>query len=308
MRTAWLAFVTVILLAGPSGGLAAGPYSPVLTINGNVITQHDVEQRILLLEALGAQGDVDELAMTQLTEDQLKIDAAESLGLELPEDAILAGVEEFGAARGMTLDDVFNILDERGIDRQAMNDFVESGLVWREIIGARFRDRATPTEEEVDAALAAARNRLVDVYYLGEIALPYEERGESATIELATQLAEELRQGANFEAAARQFSRSSSARNGGAIDPVPAASMPPAMRARIEGLEPGQNTGPVPISGGLAIIKLIDVKKERPQEDPTVTEFDRREAIRLQLFSERIEAYGEGYLQELEADALIQRP
>ena len=69
-------------------------------------------------------------------------------------------------------------------------------------------------------------------------------------------------------------------------------------------LRPGQVTRPVPISGGLAILKLVSIRQERPDPadaaDPAV-----RDALRQRLFTERITSFGQGYLQELLGDALI---
>ena len=69
-------------------------------------------------------------------------------------------------------------------------------------------------------------------------------------------------------------------------------------------LRPGQVTRPVPISGGLAIIKLASVNQVRPEPvdaaDPAV-----REELRQRLFGERMQSFGQGYLQELLGDAII---
>ena len=69
-------------------------------------------------------------------------------------------------------------------------------------------------------------------------------------------------------------------------------------------LSPGQVAPPIPISGGVAIIKLVSIRQEAPEPadaaDPEV-----RNALREQLFTERITAFGQGYLQELLGDALI---
>ena len=93
--------------------------------------------------------------------------------IELPEGAIEAGIGEFASARGLDLADVERVLDARGIDQQTMNDFVEAGLLWREVVGTRFRARAMPTEADLDAALELEANRPVEMLTLAEIALPY---------------------------------------------------------------------------------------------------------------------------------------
>ncbi len=294
------------VLAAPAQVAAQNPYSPALTVNNSAITHYDIAQRIRLLEALGARGEVDELAVEQLTEDRLRIQAAEALGIELPEGAVVAGIEEFAAARGLSFDDVISTLAARDIDRQTMDDFVIAGLLWREVLQNRFRARAVPSEEELDAALTDARDAPVEVVQMREIALPFEERGEAETTALAERLRRELAQGASFAELARNYSRSGTAARGGLLDPVPATRLPSAIRAQILLLEPGGVAGPVPISGGLALLRLDSIRQvPRGTAEAAVPDEELRNQLREELFSQRIASFGQGYLQELLRDALI---
>jgi peptidyl-prolyl cis-trans isomerase SurA len=295
--------LALVLLAGPA--VAQNQYAPALMVNQGVITHYDIEQRIKLLDALGASGDLRELAVQQLTEDRVKVQAAEELEIELPEGAIEAGLGEFATNRGLTVEDVERVLEARGIDRQTMNDFVESGLLWREVVVTRFRARAMPTEADLDAALEMRATTPQEMLALAEIAIPFAEYGEAEAVALADRIYRELRGGADFAAMAQRYSRSSSAQNGGRLEPVPATNLPPAFRSQVLLLSPGQVTRPVPISGGIAIIKLLSIREVRPEAavaDPTPEE---REQLRQQLFTERITSFGQGYLQELLGDALI---
>jgi peptidyl-prolyl cis-trans isomerase SurA len=185
-----------------------------------------------------------------------------------------------------------------------MDDFVEAGLVWREVVGARFRARAMPSEEDIDAAMVLSASTPQEVLQLAEIAIPFAERGEPETVALADRLYRDLSRGASFSAAVRQYSRSSSAERGGLMEPTPATQLPPALRSQILLMRPGQVTRPIPIGGGLAIIQLVTVRQEAPQP-VAVDDFEAREALRARLFNERITSFGQGYLQELLADALI---
>jgi peptidyl-prolyl cis-trans isomerase SurA len=300
----WLLFVLLASLAPAGPALAQNPYAPAIMVNDSVITHYDIGQRIKLLEALGASGDLRELAVEQLTEDRVKVQAAEAMEIELPEGAIEAGVEEFATGRGLTLDDVQLALDARGIDQQTLDDFVESGLLWRDVVGTRFRARAQPTEADLDAALEIAANTPREMLTLAEIALPYAERGQPETDALAEEISRRAAAGANFAALAQEYSRSATAERGGVLEPVPAANLPPAFRTEVLLLRPGQVSRPLPISGGVAVIKLVSIRQAAPEpldaDDPEV-----REALRQRLFAERIQSFGQGYLQELLGDAII---
>jgi peptidyl-prolyl cis-trans isomerase SurA len=295
-----------ILLAPALPAAAQNPFAPALTVNESVVTNYDIEQRINFLDALGAAGDLRRLAVEQLVEDRVRVQAAVELGIALPEGAIEAGIEEFAQQRGINLEDVERVLAARQIDRQTLEDFVEAGLMWREVVAARFRARAMPSEADIDAALGQVANAPVEVLELAEIAIPFAEHGEAEALALADRLAADLRRGAiSFGAAVERYSRSETAREGGRLPPVPAAQLPPQLRGQLLLMEPGQTTEPFPIAGGVAILRLVSLRLEPPRGLPDMPEIERREGIRQQLFQQRIANFGQGYLQELVGDALI---
>jgi peptidyl-prolyl cis-trans isomerase SurA len=308
MRRLWALILGLAFLGLAEPATAQNPYAPALLVNGAVITNHDVTQRIRFLEALGATGDIRALAIEQLTEDRVKVQAARDLGLELDQEAIEVGIQEFADQRGISLEDVERVLVGRGIDRQTLEDFIESGLVWREIVQSRFRARAMPSEADLDAALGLAANRPVEVVELAEIAIPFEEHGEAGAVALADRLAAELRRGGSFSAAVRRYSRSGSAAQDGRLPPIRAAQLPPAIRGQILLMEPGDVTEPLPIPGGLAILQLVRLNLQAPEPIPDLGEPEQREALREELFVQRITSFGQGYLQELIGDALIVEP
>ena len=300
-----LGVMALCLAAAGGPALAANPFAPAITVNNGVITQYDIEQRMKLLEALGASTDLRKLAVQQLTEDRVKKQAAKDMYIELPEGAIEQGVDEFATGRGLTTDDVNHVLEVRGIDVQTMNDFVEAGLLWREVVGQRFRARALPSEEDVDAALEERQTRPQEMLTLAEIALPFAERDEAETEALADNLYRQIVRGASFSNLASEYSRSPSAERGGLLDPVPADRLPAAFRTQVLLLGQGQVTRPIPISGGLALVKLVSIGRQKLPPIPEDQIPAAREELRQQLFSARIQSFGQGYLQELIGDALI---
>ncbi len=86
---------------------------------------------------------------------------------------------------------------------------------------------------------------------------------------------------------------------------MPANRLPAAFRTQVLLLSPGQVTRPIPISGGLALVKLVSIKREMLPAIPEAELPAAREELRQQLFTERIGSFGQGYLQELLGDALI---
>ena len=74
-----------------------------------------------------------------------------------------------------------------------------------------------------------------------------------------------LASGASFEALAMEKSRDAATRfNGGDLGYFTTDVMPDAYDAALKGAKPGQMVGPFPVEGGVALVKVEDVRMEQP--------------------------------------------
>ena len=152
---------------------------------------------------------------------------------------------------------------------QTMNDFVESGLLWREVVGQRFRARALPTEADIDAALERAPD---------PAAGDADPRRDRAALRGARRGRDPGARRRPLPPALprRELRRRSPRSTAAAARPSAAASSmrcrptacPAAFRTQVLLLSPGQVTRPIPISGGLALVKLVSIKREMLPRDP----------------------------------------
>ena len=271
----FLAVPCALLAAGPAGAQSGTQYAPAIVVNDRAVTYYELEQRTLLLTAFGAAGDVRALAQEQLIDERLQLQAGEDLELIATDEQIAAGAEEFAARRQLTGEQIRGALNARGIANETFDDFIRAGLTWRNVVQARFRRIATPTENDLDAALALASRGVQESVLLQELGLPFAERGEEETIALARRLSRELNRGGNFTAAVQRYSRTPSRARNGRLDWVPANNLPPAVGAQILALQVGEVTAPIEIQQGVSILKLLDRREEQvenPEAGPlTVT-------------------------------------
>ncbi|MEO1292129.1 MAG: peptidylprolyl isomerase [Pseudomonadota bacterium] len=258
------------LLALVLAGLAtsAPAIEPAIRVNDSVVTDYEIAQRALLLQAFGAGGDTTALARTQLIDDRLKQDIVRRLDLVLTEDQVDAGYAEFAERRELEPQQLTQALNGRGIDEQTLRDFIEIGLSWREAVQTIFRARARPTEADLDAALEIEAGATQESVLLQELAITFEDRTEEEGTTLARRLSRELNRGGNFNSAVARYSGAPSARNGGRLDWIAAGNLPPQVRNQVLALIPGEVTAPIPVRGGLAIFKLRDIRVEpRPVQE-----------------------------------------
>lgn len=298
------------LLIAPLANAQSTMLRPVAVVNDSAITGFDIDQRVRLMRVLGFPAASNEAlreeALRRLVDDRLKIEAGDRLGLRMNNEALNAGFSELAERVGARPDEFEALLINQQITRQAVDDFVGASVVWNEVVRARFASRIEPGEAEIDAEIQLRGGGGREDYRLQEIGLPMtgDGRTEAQTRALADRLRSEIAQGADFAAAARQYSSAPTAEAGGEVGWVSSATLPPELAERLSRLQPGEISDAIPVPGGLSLIRLLDRRSSSGSGavgDPAV-----REQIRREIVEEQSSRLAEGLLQELRRDALIE--
>lgn len=254
--------------------VAQGLFSPVLTVNDLSITQYELEQRERLLSVLRTPGDPVEEARTGLIEDRLRLAAARRAGLELTEEGLATGIEEFAGRANLNGEQFLAALAQEGVAEETLRDLVSAGLLWREVVQGRFGAAAQVSPAEVDRALELASGRGGARVLLSEIIVPLTPENENEARQLMADLSDRITTLAGFASAARQYSASRTARIGGRLDWLPIANVPPQIRAQVLTLNPGQVTDPVVLGPGIGIFQLRALEEtESVLPDPQALEY-----------------------------------
>lgn len=236
-------------------------FSPRLYVNDKVISNYEVSQRVLFLQLLRAPGDPEEEAITALIEDRLRNAEAKRLDLTLTAEAVLAGMTEFASRANLTAEQFIEALGQAGVSPETFRDFVSAGLIWRDVVRAKFAGKVTISEAEIDRAIARSKQATTARLLLSEVVIP----GENG-LAIVEKLKRENATLTAFSAAAKRYSKAPSAENGGALDWLPLANLPSEVRAAVMALEKGKISDPVRVPGGIAVFFLRDIAQD-PTED-----------------------------------------
>jgi peptidyl-prolyl cis-trans isomerase SurA len=106
---------------------------------------------------------------------------------------------------------------------------------------------------------------------MSELLIPNAERGDAETAELAENLSNSIKSRAGFEAAARKYSRSPSARIGGKLDWVEIANLPPILSGQILALEEGEVSAPISLSGAVGLFQLRGIREVKKKDLAPIT-------------------------------------
>ncbi len=257
MRLIPLLFAGFLLLAGALAAAAQGLFSPVLTVNGRPVSGFELEQRKLFLQVIRAPGDLDAQAETALIEDRLRQDAAKRAGIKLTAEQVKAGLDEFAGRANLTTEQFLAAIAQGGVQPETFRDFVSAGLVWREVVRAKFAGGVRISEAEIDRALTLTSQRGAGVrVLLSELVIPGSGGNLLAARDKAVALAAEIRSEADFARAARANSAAPSRDAGGKLGWIPLSNLPASVRPLILQLRPGQITPPIPVGNGIALFQL----------------------------------------------------
>ena len=109
-------------------------FSPVIQVNGTVITKFEFDQRVKLLSALRFPGDPNQVAKKQLIEERLKQTEAVKLALAVSESELEDALKRFSSRVKLSSDEFIAELNRLGIYSNTFRSYVESELIWQKII------------------------------------------------------------------------------------------------------------------------------------------------------------------------------
>ena len=238
-------------------------------VNGEVITQTDINQRLaFLLIASEGQPTAEELqrlrqqVFSNLIDETLQIQAAKAAEIEITDADIDRTVERVAANVKQTPEQMAEYLKARGASIRTVRRQIHGEMAWRRLQGAKIESRSSVAEDEVKAVLERLEaSKGTQEFRVGEIYIP----ATAATMEQAranaAQIIDGIRQGGSFVAYARQFSQASTAAVGGDLGWVRPEQLPDPIANVMRQMSPGQISAPIPVPGGVSIIAVQDVRQ-----------------------------------------------
>lgn len=255
---ALLTVVTIALVLAPRVW-AQNLFAPVISVGEDAITLFELEQRALFLTALRFPGDPDDEARDTLIDDRIRMRAVTLAGIEVTEDQVVNGINEFAARTNLTGDQFIAALSEEGIAPQTVRDFVRANIGWRELVRGLFLNQARPNEADIDKALARGSTGSVSVL-LSEIIIPFNAQNRAQVDELIREISD-IESYGEFETAARRYSAAGTRDQGGRLAWMGIDNLPATLRPIILALSPGKTTAPLELPNAMAVFQMRGIQE-----------------------------------------------
>lgn len=238
-------------------------------VNGDVITQTDIDQRLAWLAVANGRPipreEIDRLrqqVLSNLIDEALQIQAAKAEKIEIKPSDIDRTVARVASSAKQTPQQLAAYLAANGTDIKTMRRQIEGEIAWQRLQHAKIESGITVGDDEVKAVLDRMNaSKGTEEYHVGEIFLSASPASEAQTVDNANKILEQLRNGASFAGYARQYSEASTAAVGGDLGWVRPEQLPDPLAAAIRQMTPGTISPPIPVPGGVSIIAVQDTRR-----------------------------------------------
>jgi len=238
-------------------------------VNGAVITQTDIQQRLALLAiANGGQIPADQIqplseqVLRNLIDETLEIQAAKDDKIEVKQADIDKTVARVAQNVKKTPEELATFLQANGSNIKSLRRQIEGEIAWRRLQQDKIEDGVSVGDDEVKAVLDKLNaSKGTEEYRVGEIYLSATPATQAQTLESANKILAQLKQGASFPGYAREYSQASTAAVGGDLGWVRPEQLPAPLAAALQQMQPGSISDPIPVAGGFSIIAVQDTRK-----------------------------------------------
>jgi peptidyl-prolyl cis-trans isomerase SurA len=244
-------------------------------VNGEIITGTDIDHRLALIVAANENKlPPEELArfraqiLTNLIDETLQIQEAAANEIEVTEAEVNQYFDRVAQQNfNRPANEVEKYLISIGASVATLKRQIKGELSWSRLLSRNVRPSANVSDDEVNAIIERIKaTKGTTEYRLGEIYLAATPESLPAVQENARKIIEQLRQGGNFVAYARQFSEASTASVGGDLGWLSLAQLPQSLATAAAGMNSNEVQA-VASPGGISILLLID-KRQVATADP----------------------------------------
>lgn len=275
----------------------------VAMVNGEPITNTDIEQRMKLGALQGRRFADRKAALEDLINDKVKVKEGKKFGLNLTSAEIDSAFANMGQRMRMSPEQLAKSLEGNGIRADSLKAKIRADIVWQQLVRGRFQQTLLVGEKDVLSAIQAkggdSKSDQNFQYTLRTIVMVVPRGSGGGLAETRRREAETLRgQITSCDQAVAVFSKM----NDAAIQrPVVKTSgdLPPALRATLDKTTIGTLTAPESGSRGIEMVALCDRKAtnaDTPEERET----------RDKIYAQRFEAKSNEYLKDVRRSSLIE--
>jgi peptidyl-prolyl cis-trans isomerase SurA len=282
---------------------AARAQNIVVMVNGEPITDFDIEQRskldVLTTQKAPSRQDV----INELIDDKVKIKEGKKYGVDPGVSDIDQSYSNMAARMRIGPDQLTKSLEVKGVRPETLKSRMRAEMVWNSLVRGRYKEKLMVGERDVATAVQSQAGEKLQVegteYKMQPIVLVVPRGSPQASIEIRQKEAETYRSRVTSCDEANSLFRSTP--NAAIRDSVTktTADLPDPLRKVLDDTPIGHLTPPEVTKQGIEMVVLCSRK-------PTMIDTPKKREIREKMYSEKFEKTSKVYLQEIRKAAMIE--
>jgi parvulin-like peptidyl-prolyl isomerase len=237
---------------------------------------------------------------------RLQLERAQKLNLQVSNEDVTFHIEALKKQNQITDEQLGQMLQSRGLTLETYQQQIREGLLITKVVNVEVRSRLIVLDTELQESYQKRRQRysVPGALTVSHILFLVSPDAPEAEVELArlkaTAVLQQLRQGGDFAALARQYSDGPSAERDGLLGTFQPGELLPGFEEAVMALQPGQISDIVRTRVGLHIIRL-DARQASIQKS-----FEEvREELKAELLQAKTESRYQEWLEGLRQSAYV---
>lgn len=276
--------------------------SVAVMVNGEPITNYDVDQRTKLTSLSGQKVPSRQEVIDELINEKVKIKEGKKYSVDPGASEVDGAFSNMSSRMRITSDQLVQSLAAKGIRPDTLRSRLKADMVWNAIVRGRFKQSLQVGDKEVDNAVQAdggEGNTEAFEYQLRPFVLIVPRGAESSIMEARRKEADALRERIQTCDEASTVFRSTQNATIRDIVTKTSADIPPSLRDLLDKTPVGHLTPPEVTRQGVEMVALCSRKA-------TKVDTPKKREVRDKMFAARFEAKSKAYLQEIRKAAMIE--
>jgi peptidyl-prolyl cis-trans isomerase SurA len=289
--------------------LIAGPASPARAqvacmINGDPITNFDIEQRSKLVMLSTHKMPERQVVLNELIDERVKLKEGKKFSIDPSANDVEQSYAAMSGRMRISADQLTKSLESQGVRPETLKDRIKADMVWSNLVRGRYKESLQVSEKDVEEKAKEQGEELKPEtqgleYKMQPIVLIVPRGSGQEVIDARKKEAEGMRARIQSCAEANVFFKSM--QNAAIRESVTktSADIPAPLREVLDNMPIGHLTPPELTKQGVEMVALC-------AREPTKIDTPKKREIRDKMFAQKFEAKSKSYLADIRKAAMIE--
>jgi peptidyl-prolyl cis-trans isomerase SurA len=298
-----LSTLLAAILFAAIGCVAPARAQVAVMVNGEPITNIDIEQRSKLILMTTHKQAPRQDVINELIDEKVKIREAKKFGVDPGVSDIDQSYAQMGQRMRLSADQLTQVLEKQGVRPDTLRARIKADMVWGSLVRGRFKESLQVGEKDVATAVKGSGEEKLEVeasqYKMQPVVLLVARNSPQSAFDQRKKEADALRERVTSCADANNYFKSMQGATIREVVTKTSNDLAESLRDMLEKTPVGHLTPPEQTRQGIEMVVLCERNK-------TTVDTPKKQEMRQKMFLEKYEAKSKAYLAEIRKAAMIE--